>query len=270
MHLPPVIEQFYHRQAQSIVAPYGRRQPPHSDLRRCRIIAHRGEHDNLKTLENTYRAFDLAMAGGIWGIELDVRWTADDHPVIFHDPDCRRLFGRPERIDALPLGQLTRRFPAIAVLEEVVRRYGRRLHLMIEIKPIAAHAAARCALILMHRLRGLRPVADYHLMSLKPEMFKDYHQLPSDALLPIAELNVHRLSRLALKNDYAGLAGHFLLLTPKRIARHQNCGQKIGTGFVDTWPCLCREVGRGVDWLFSNRAVELQARLVQTVTAAGA
>jgi glycerophosphoryl diester phosphodiesterase len=192
---------------------------------------------------------------------MDIRWTADDHPVIFHDPDCRRMFGHAASIDQLSLNQLNQRFPAIAILAEVIKRYGRRLHLMIEIKPDHRRKEAQHAEHLVRMLQGLRPVADYHLMSLRPEIFIHYGQLPKDALLPIAELNVQRLSRMALRQRYAGLAGHFLLLTYNRIDRHHRYGQQIGTGFVDTWACLCREVARGVDWLFSNRAVDLQAQV---------
>jgi len=55
-------------------------------LRNCKIISHRGEHDNISAIENTLPAFDNARANGVWGIEFDIRWTADLVPVIIHDP----------------------------------------------------------------------------------------------------------------------------------------------------------------------------------------
>jgi hypothetical protein len=33
----------------------------------------------------------------------------------------------------------------------------------------------------------------------------------------------------------------------------------VGTGFADSRRCLYREVNRGVDWIFSNRAADMQA-----------
>ena len=66
--------------------------PSPEQLRRCKIVAHRGEHDNRNVFENTLEAFDIVQRHGLWGIELDVRWTQDWQPVIFHDEDARRLF----------------------------------------------------------------------------------------------------------------------------------------------------------------------------------
>jgi glycerophosphoryl diester phosphodiesterase len=35
----------------------------------------------------------------------------------------------------------------------------------------------------------------------------------------------------------------------------------VGTGYVRTPNCLFRELNRGVDWIFSNHAAEVQALL---------
>lgn len=48
------------------------------------VIAHRGASGHVR--ENTVEAFELAVALGADGIELDVRRTADHHLVVHHDP----------------------------------------------------------------------------------------------------------------------------------------------------------------------------------------
>ena len=58
----------------------------------CRIISHRGEHDNRNVFENTLKSFDKALESGIFGIEFDLRWTKDLKPVVFHDGNTKRLF----------------------------------------------------------------------------------------------------------------------------------------------------------------------------------
>ena len=63
-------------------------------MRNCKIISHRGEHDNVQVLENTLQAFARARESGVWGVECDIRWTADQVPVIHHDPGGSRLFGQ--------------------------------------------------------------------------------------------------------------------------------------------------------------------------------
>ncbi len=52
---------------------------------RCLIVAHRGASSEQP--ENTLAAFQAALEAGAEVVELDVRLTADDIPVVLHDPD---------------------------------------------------------------------------------------------------------------------------------------------------------------------------------------
>ena len=225
----------------------------------CRIVSHRGEHDNRHRMENTLKAFDAAADAGVWGIELDVRWTGDLIPVVFHDADTQRLFGEQRIIGRTRLETLRVVMPSIPTLADVIDRYGGRQHLMIEIK---AEPYSRPALQArrMHRLlANLSPGRDFHLMSLHPAMFACFDFLPPHAFLPIAQLRMDRISRMALKNGWGGVAGHYLMTTKGVIDRHHRTGQRVGSGFADSPHSLYREIRRGVDWLFSNRAAAMRA-----------
>ncbi|HSO19284.1 MAG TPA: glycerophosphodiester phosphodiesterase [Desulfosarcina sp.] len=239
--------------------------PPHR-LRSCRIVSHRGEHDNRDRFENTLPAFDAAADAGVWGIEMDIRWTRDLVPVVFHDPDARRLFGHGAPIAETTLEGIKQRFPLIPTLAEVVERYGGRLHLMLEIKHEPYRRPQDQARIMQKSLRGLAAGGDYHLMGLHPEMFAAFGSLPPRAFVPIARLRIDRFSRLAAARGWGGLAAHYLLATRGVVERHQRRGQGIGTGFVDSRQCLFREVSRGVDWIFSNRAAAMQAEVGRLTT----
>jgi len=59
-------------------------------------FAHRGLHFG-SIAENTFGAFEAALELGA-GIECDLRLTADDRIVVFHDADARRLCASPLRI----------------------------------------------------------------------------------------------------------------------------------------------------------------------------
>ncbi len=241
---------------------YARLPQPASDLKRlreCRIISHRGEHDNQRIMENTLPAFDRILACGAWGIEFDVRWTKDLHPVIFHDSDLKRLFNANAKICDLQLADLKHDFPAIPTLEAVVERYGNKLHLMVEIKKERFPDPERQNQILANTFKPLQPSIDFHCMSLYPEIFTIFRDLPPEAFLPIARANVHRFSDLALANHYGGVTGHFLLLSNRILAIHHQNGSKVGTGFIESINCLFRELNRSVDWIFSNRAVFIQS-----------
>ncbi|WP_033338326.1 glycerophosphodiester phosphodiesterase [Catenuloplanes japonicus] len=67
-------------------------------------FAHRG--GAADGLENTAEAFSRAITLGYRYVETDVHTTADGIPVIFHDPDLRRLTGHPARISQLTWADL--------------------------------------------------------------------------------------------------------------------------------------------------------------------
>jgi glycerophosphoryl diester phosphodiesterase len=101
-------------------------------------------------------------------------------------------------------------------------------------------------------------------MSLCPEILSSVSFAPTAALLPIARLNVNRLSAIALRENYGGITGHYLFMTNALLRKHRARGQKAGTGYVCSKNCLFRELNRGVDWIFSDNAVELQAIIHKT------
>ncbi len=198
-----VVDFFYHYLPQPFPGP--------ERLRRCKIVSHRGQHDTPGVRENTLAAFETARACGVWGIELDIRWTRDLVPVVTHDPDLRRVFQLPLRVAALTFAQLR------------------------------------------------APGRDYHFLALQPAVFETFTVAPPQTYLPVGQGGVGAMSRLALRRRYGGITGHYLLLSDRLIARHRQADQQTGTGFVASRNCLFRELNRGVDWIFSNHAVGLQA-----------
>jgi glycerophosphoryl diester phosphodiesterase len=232
--------------------------PGHDRLKACKIVSHRGEHDNIMIFENTIEAFDLASEKGIWGIEFDVRWTKDLHPVVIHDPDLKRVFGIDLAIAKVTRDELKSRCPTVPSLAEVIEKYGKKLHFMIEIKAETYPDPERQNDIFKDCLSSLEPRRDYHLMSLSPHMFDLITFVPSSTFIPIATLNMTQISELVLEKNYCGVAGHYLLLNNTKLTKHRKKGQHVGTGYPASKNCLFREINRGVEWIFSNDAGELQ------------
>lgn len=245
----------------AVMAVIPRAHPQSDALERCRLISHRGEHDGRTVRENTLPAFRAAAAAGVWGIECDVRFTADQVPVICHDPSPARVFGVSTPVADLRFDALRRVCPQVPTLEEVIDEFGGDRHLMLELKAETWPAGAPQAAVLQDLLGALEPAAQYHLLSLEPSMFERIPFAPPGCLLPVAETNVARLSALALARGYAGISGHYLLLGETLRRRHAAAGQGIGTGFPASANCLRRELNRGVEWIFSNRAAALQSLL---------
>lgn len=246
---------------------YARRKqamPSVDKLEACKIVAHRGAHgDGVK--ENTLAAFDRAAQNGVWGLEMDLRWTIDFKPVIHHDPDLTRIFDADQRLDRITLKALKERFPEIPTLAEVIGRYGKSTHLMLEIKAEPYPKPEYQQAVLKDHLCGLTPGRDFHLLALDPILFEQVPFVPPETFLPVGELNLAAMSRQALSAGYGGVLGHYAIFGRNRIRRHQACGQSVGTAYVRSLNCLYRELNRGVDWIFSNHAANLRQKVAAVI-----
>ncbi|MES2905338.1 MAG: glycerophosphodiester phosphodiesterase family protein, partial [Pseudomonadota bacterium] len=72
-----------------------------------RGFAHRGMHGVDPFVENSRNAFLTALEWGA-GIECDLRLTADDQVVVFHDADARRLCNDPLIVGQSTLAEVQR------------------------------------------------------------------------------------------------------------------------------------------------------------------
>lgn len=238
-----------------------RARPPADRLARAKVIAHRGEHDNRRVGENTLAAFDALRDTGVWGIELDLRWTRDLEPVVCHDPDLRRVFGQRLTIAETDYATLRARCPRLPHLGDVLARYAGRFHLMLELKAEAYPDPDAQQARLLDHLAGLGPGADYHLLALETGLFEHASDLPTACRLPVARLNTAEMSDYALGHGCAGVAGPHFALGRRLIARHAAAGQVIGVGFPSRRGVAFREIARGAEWLFSNHARRLQVEI---------
>jgi len=92
------------------------------------IYAHRGDRAHAR--DNTIDAFELAIANGADGVELDVQHTADYRLVVYHDeshPDAGL-------IAAVRFDELQRIDPEVPDLAAVFDAIGGRCYINIEIK----------------------------------------------------------------------------------------------------------------------------------------
>lgn len=233
--------------------------PSKTKLAQSKIVSHRGEHDNRTVMENTFAAFDPLVERGVWGLECDIRWTADFVPVVFHDEHMGRLFGRGDKLGLLTAKQLRKHYPRVPFLEELLRRYEGKIHFMLELKEEHYGRASFQSQVLQQLFSGFSPARDFHFISLQPKMFQYVDFLPRQSLLTVAEENVGEISQQTMENGLGGITGHFLLLNQKLHRSHLAKGQRMGTGFIKSKSCFYRELNRGVEWIFSNHALKLQS-----------
>lgn len=236
-----------------------RARPSPEALRQARIISHRGERTRDAD-ENTFAAFDPLVGSGVWGLECDVRWSADRVPMVYHDADFQRLHQDPTPLAQLSAAEIQQRYPQIPRLATFAERYGAEFHLMVELKAEPyPQPAAQMAILLDLLNREAR--RGFHLICLQPTFLNRLPGLPVDRTVNVARFNSKALSAEALAQGRAGLAGHYQLLSDAQIKAHRAAGQAVGSGYPASANILRRELGRGVQWIFSNQALRMQAEL---------
>ena len=250
---------------------------------RPRVFAHRG--GCALGPENTIAAFDLGVASGADGLELDVRLSADGIAVVCHDktldrttdasgPVAARTAAELAQVDAGygyadPAGRYPFRGRGVGVptLRDVLERYP-TVPIIIEMKPdtteigrnvVAADAVERvCA-------------AGYGFRSLSG----------ARVMLPDMATSASRTEvRLALYRSWAGwpvsrapyrgyqvpeLAGATRIVSPRFIRHAHRAGLEVQVWTVDDEADMIRLLGWGADGLISNRpdlAVRVRDRFV--------
>lgn len=71
-----------------------------------RIIAHRG--DTSRFPENTLEALQAAAQSGVDGVELDVQFSSEGTPVVFHDRDLKRMTNQTGLVRDFSVAELKR------------------------------------------------------------------------------------------------------------------------------------------------------------------
>lgn len=112
-------------------------------MRKFLNVAHRGASSYAP--ENTFAAYDKALAMGVNQVELDVHLTRDGHIVVIHDDTVDRTTNANGRVADLKLEELRAldagnwfgaeyKGESIRSLGETLEHYKGRLHFHIEIK----------------------------------------------------------------------------------------------------------------------------------------
>ncbi|MCA1653689.1 MAG: glycerophosphodiester phosphodiesterase, partial [Sphingomonadales bacterium] len=113
-------------------------------------FTHRGLH-GAGVPENSLAAFRAALRIGA-GIECDLRLSADEEAMLFHDADLRRMCGSPDAVGSLTSAALASKRLAggperIPRLAELLALVGRRVPLLLELKTERGNAGRFCAAV---------------------------------------------------------------------------------------------------------------------------
>lgn len=226
--------------------------------------------------ENTLAAFDLGMAAGADGIELDVHLSADGVPVVHHDktlerttdgsgPVAARTAADLARVDAACHFAVAGRFAfrgqgiGIPSLREVLHRY-RNARVIVEMKvddPALGQAVAR-------EVRAADAIdrvcaASYGALAVRAVRAAE-PALATSATRSEVQRALRRtwIRWPARRVDYHGyqipeLAGRLRIVSPRFVRYAHEGNLKVQVWTVDVEPDMRRLLGWGVDALISNR-----------------
>lgn len=143
------------------------------------VVAHRGA--NREALENSWKAYELAISAGAQRIELDVQWSRDGQAVIMHDDSLLKMTGKHLHISDMRRSDIEkvklRDGTPIPFLDEVMARLIGRIEINIEIKPaidavvdnvvdlVRKHGAERCVVV-----SSFQPAVMLRLATLYPDI----------------------------------------------------------------------------------------------------
>jgi glycerophosphoryl diester phosphodiesterase len=253
-----------------------------------RFLAHRGS--SARYPEHTRAAFQQAIAEGADGIECDVRLTADGAVVCWHDRDVDRTTTATGRIadwrlagledldlltgQVIPQthGDPRRQLMTLTALLELMRAAGRRLILVIELKPSARPDTALVQAVLAtldaagwNRESGVVDQVQIGLQCFDVATSEALLEaVPAELVMLLVEPTAEHPQDAALAILDAGTmnAGpwvEWLRQEPDRVGAWIARGSLVRVWTVDTLDDLDACLAIGVQQITSNRPAELRA-----------
>jgi len=213
------------------------------------LIGHRGSRLSAGIPENTFAAFDLALKHGCDGFEFDVRLTACGTAVVCHDP----------KVGGVTVARAqARRLPQLPRLDQVIKGYGQRAFLDIELKVKDLESKVLTA------LGNHPPSQDYVVSSFIPDVVMDLEaRSPSVCIGLICETAAQLAHWRDLPVDC--VIPHQSLVNRLLVRDIQGAGHRIFVWTVNDEEGMRRLAHWGVDGIISDDT-ELLVRTLKGTT----
>ncbi len=228
------------------------------------IFAHRGASAHAP--ENTLAAFELALAQGADGIELDVKLSADGHVVVIHDPTTDRTTGAHGRVKDLSLAELrglnagsfysanfsTEKIP---MLEEVFEALGKKIFINVELTNYNTHrdhlVESVCMLVKKFNMQKHVMFSSFYASNLSKA--RSYlPEVPCGLLAFNGLIGAWARSFGFAFGKYAALHPYLKDVTPQQVQRVHRLKGRVHVWTVNAEEDMRRLFGWGVDAIFTD------------------
>jgi glycerophosphoryl diester phosphodiesterase len=200
------------------------------------LLGHRGAREPGSIRENSMAAFDHSLEHGCDGFEFDVRRTACGRAVVCHDPKAGTiLISRSTRDQLLDL----------PCLEDVVRGYGQRSFLDIELKVRGLESTV------LATLRDCPPERGFVVSSFLPDVVLELKA--RSATVPVGII----CGSAGQLMDWRKLPAEYVMVHQSLVTRRlvqliHDTGRKIFAWTVNTQRAMLKLGGWGVDGIISD------------------
>lgn len=208
-----------------------------TSTKRPLLLGHRGARQP-QVPENTIAAFDFALGAGCDGFEFDVRCTRDRQLVVVHDPRLRGL-----EVGESTYAELRQQANDLPVLKDILRRYGERAFLDIELKVGGAGD------LVMEELRAHPPKRGVVVSSFLPQALREME----DAEIPLGLIceNARQLGTWReLPVEY--VIAHYKLATAGLVEELHAAGKKVLVWTVNRGAEARRVMEWGVEGIITD------------------
>lgn len=228
------------------------------------IFAHRGASAHAP--ENTLAAFELAMAQGTDGIELDAKLSADGSVIVIHDPTVDRTTGQHGQVKNMSLVDLraldagsffSSDFKAekIPLLEEVFESFGKRLFINVELTnyntPRDHLVESVCMLVKKFNLQKRVMFSSFYTANLSKA--RSYLLEVPCGLLSLPGLPGAWARSFGFAfGKYAALHPYLSDVTPQQVQRAHRLKSRVHVWTVNAETDMRRLFGWGVDGIFTD------------------
>jgi glycerophosphoryl diester phosphodiesterase len=219
---------------------HGRARPLLLGHRGARPVSRFGLRNKVPP-ENTIACFEYALAHGCDGFEFDVRVTGDNRLVLCHDARIGRRNVSASSFESLSSAATG----SFACLHDVLKTFGQRAYLDIEVKVAGAEE------LIKEALEQLPPQCGYLVSSFLPDVLLRLHEL--DSSIPLGYV-CQRPSSLPLWSELPikVFLPHYRLLTEELVGEVHARGLQIFTWTVNRERDMLRLAEWRIDGLISD------------------
>jgi glycerophosphoryl diester phosphodiesterase len=222
---------------------------------RCQTIAHRGEWRSEGSAQNSRTSLQRAMDLNIFGSEIDIWLTRDDHIMVNHDAKYQGISLQDTTFAACKKLRLSNgeRMPELKHLLKILKKSKSPTRLIVEVKPHRdPMRSRRCAAMAVNeiRRRGLEDRVMY--ISFSIEACLTIHAMAPEADVAYLEgdrtpASLHHMGINGIDYHFSKFQAH-----PEWVGEAHRLGMNVNVWTVDKPEDIRAMKALGVDYITTN------------------